>query len=96
MVKNLPAMQETWLLSWVGMIPWRWKWQRTSVFLPGEFHGQSSLVDYILFLNIVVFWKFYKDFNLLQFFFILNKYNFIRNFIHFMPTFSICNLNYYS
>ena len=26
--------------------PWRWEWQPTPVFLPGEFHGQSSLVGY--------------------------------------------------
>ena len=32
---------------WVGKIPWRRKWQVTSVFLPGESHGQRSLVDYI-------------------------------------------------
>ena len=30
----------------VGMIPWRRKWQRTSVFSPGESHGQRSLVGY--------------------------------------------------
>ena len=29
---------------WVGKIPWRRKWQLTPVFLPGEFHGQRSLV----------------------------------------------------
>ena len=29
---------------WVGKIPWRRKWQPTPVFLPGEFHGQWSLV----------------------------------------------------
>ena len=29
---------------WVGKIPWRGKWQPTPVFLPGEFHGQRSLV----------------------------------------------------
>ena len=29
---------------WVGMIPWRRKWQPTPVFLPGECHGQSILV----------------------------------------------------
>ena len=28
---------------WVGKIPWRRKWQPTSLFLPGEFHGQRSL-----------------------------------------------------
>ena len=32
--------------SWVGKIPWRWKWQPTLVFLPGEWHGQRSLVGY--------------------------------------------------
>ena len=30
----------------VGKIPWSRKWQPTPVFLPGEFHGQSSLVGY--------------------------------------------------
>ena len=29
---------------WVGKIPWRRKWQLTSVFLPGKSHGQRSLV----------------------------------------------------
>ena len=29
--------------SWVEKIPWRRKWQPTSIFLPGEFHGQRSL-----------------------------------------------------
>jgi len=31
---------------WVGKIPWRRSWQPTSVFLPGESHGQRSLVGY--------------------------------------------------
>ena len=35
-IKNLPEMQRTGLHSWVGKIPWRRKWQPTSVFLPGE------------------------------------------------------------
>ena len=30
----------------VMKIPWRRKWQPTPVFLPGEFHGQRSLVGY--------------------------------------------------
>ena len=42
MVKNLPAMKET----WVGKIPWRRAWQPTPVFLPGESHGQRSLAGY--------------------------------------------------
>ena len=33
---------------WVGKIPWRRKWQPTSVFLPGEFHGQRILGGYSL------------------------------------------------
>ena len=31
---------------WVGKIPWRREWQPTLVLLPGEPHGQRSLVDY--------------------------------------------------
>ena len=46
MVKNLSAMQETGFDPWVGTIPWRRAWQPTPVFLPGESHGQRSLVDY--------------------------------------------------
>ena len=42
MVKNLLAMQET----WVGEIPWRRKRQPTPVFLLRVFYGQRSLVGY--------------------------------------------------
>ena len=31
---------------WIGKIPWRRVWQLTQVFLPGEIHGQRSLVGY--------------------------------------------------
>ena len=31
---------------WVGKIPWSRAWQHTPVFLPGESHGQRSLVGY--------------------------------------------------
>ena len=31
---------------WVGKIPWRMAWQLTPELLPGEFHGQRSLVDH--------------------------------------------------
>ena len=31
---------------WVGKIPWKRDWQPTSVFLPGEFHGQRRLEGY--------------------------------------------------
>ena len=36
-------------LGWIpglGRSPWRRKWQPTPVFLPGESHGQKSLVGY--------------------------------------------------
>ena len=33
---------------WVGKIHWSRKWKLTPVFLPGKFHGQSSLVGYSL------------------------------------------------
>ena len=47
-VKNPPAnagdpgSEET----WVGKISWRREWLPTPVFLPGESHGQGSLVGY--------------------------------------------------
>ena len=40
-VKNLPAMQETWFNPCIGRIPWRRK--PTPVFLPGKSHGPRSL-----------------------------------------------------
>ena len=46
MVKNLTAMQETWVQSLGQNIPWRREWQHTPVFFPGEFHGERSLVGY--------------------------------------------------
>ena len=35
-----------WFYPWVRKIPWRRAWQPTPVFLPGESHGQRSLVGY--------------------------------------------------
>ena len=35
-----------WFNACVRKIPWRREWQPTPVFLPGEFHGQKSLVGY--------------------------------------------------
>ena len=35
-VKNLPAMQETWVQSLGREDPWRGEWQPTPVLLPGE------------------------------------------------------------
>ena len=46
-VKNLPAMLRPGFCPWVGKISWRRKGQPTPVFLPGESHGQRSLVGYI-------------------------------------------------
>ena len=43
LVKNLPAMQETWVQSWVGKIPWRRERVPTPIFWPGEFHRLYSL-----------------------------------------------------
>ena len=37
-----------WVRSQVRKIPWRRAWQPTPVFLPGESHGQRSLVGYSL------------------------------------------------
>ena len=47
--KKAPAKagdQERRFDLWVGTIPWRWKWWPTPVLLPGESHGQRSLVGY--------------------------------------------------
>ena len=46
MVKNLPAMQDTWVqsLDWKDLLD---KGMETNpVFLPGEFHGQGRLEGY--------------------------------------------------
>ena len=42
LVKNQPAMQETWVWSWVGKIPWRRERLPIPVFWLEEFHGQYS------------------------------------------------------
>ena len=43
--KESPAMQnEHGLVPWLRKIPWRRKWQPTPVLLPGESHGQRSLL----------------------------------------------------
>ena len=45
-VKNLPTVQETWVQSLVGKIPWRREWQLTPIFLPGESYEQRNLGGY--------------------------------------------------
>ena len=42
LVKNLPAMWETWFDPWIGKMPWRRKRLPTPVFWPGESHGLYS------------------------------------------------------
>ena len=46
MVKSPPAMQETWVQSLSQEDPLEKEWHPASVLLPGEFHGQRSLVGY--------------------------------------------------
>ena len=49
-IKNPPAsagdVRDTGVIPGSGRFPWRRKWQPTPVFLPGESHGQRSLVGY--------------------------------------------------
>ena len=42
LVKNPPAMRETWFNPWVGKIPWRRERLSTPVFWPREFRGLYS------------------------------------------------------
>ena len=42
LVKNPPAMQETWVQPWDGKIPWRREKLSIPVFWPGEFHELYS------------------------------------------------------
>jgi len=48
MVKNPPAMQDTWVgfNAWIGKIPWRRACQPILVFLPGEFPWTEYLARY--------------------------------------------------
>ena len=50
MIKNPPAsagdVRDTGVIPESGRFPWSRKWQPTPVFLPGESHGQRSLVGY--------------------------------------------------
>ena len=45
-IKNPPAMCETQVQPLGGKHPWRREWLSTPVFMPGESHGQKSLVGY--------------------------------------------------
>ena len=46
MAKNLLACWRAGFNPWVRKIPWRREWLPTPIFLPGESHGQRSLVGY--------------------------------------------------
>ena len=46
MVKNLPAMRETWIQSLGQKDPLEKEMAPAPVFLPGEFHRQRSLAGY--------------------------------------------------
>ena len=39
LIKNLPAIRETWVRSLGWEIPWRRAWLPIPIFWPGEFHG---------------------------------------------------------
>ena len=45
-VKDVPAIWVTGFNPWVSKIPWRREWLPAPVFLPGDSHGQRSLVGY--------------------------------------------------
>ena len=47
-VKNLPAVQETWVLSLSQEDPLEEEMATYSGFLPGKYHAQRSLVSYSL------------------------------------------------
>ena len=65
LVKNLPAMQETWVRSLVGKILWRRERLPTPVFWPAEFHGIYSswgrkkldMTKWLSLLSDDVFWS---------------------------------------
>jgi len=46
MVKNPPTNAGDIREPWIGENPWRRAWQTTPVFLPGESHGERSLMGY--------------------------------------------------
>ena len=52
MVKNLPVnagdIRDVGLIPTIRKIPLKRAWQPIPVFLPGESHGQKSLVGYIV------------------------------------------------
>ena len=65
LVKNPPAMRETWVSPWFRRIPWKRERLPTPVFWPGEFHRlyspwghKESDVTEWLSLSFIITWKF--------------------------------------
>ena len=85
---------------WFWKIPWRWKWQPIPVFLPGESHGQRSLVGYsprglkesdtAEWLNSSIRFSIYTIF--IGFLYTLLIYYFLRDIFPFSPPFFIESL----
>ena len=59
-VKNLQCRRPR-FNPWVRKIPWKREWQPTLVFLPGEFHGQRSLVDWAAVHGVAKKWTQLSD-----------------------------------
>ena len=62
LVKNPPAMQETWVSPGVGKMPWKGEWLPTPVFWPGWatftlcFHSRETGTDaQLMMANVVIF-----------------------------------------
>ena len=55
LVKNPPAMRETWVYLWVGKIPWRRERLPTPVFWPGEFNPWGCKERLSLFTSVSLY-----------------------------------------
>ena len=55
LVKDLPAMWETWVYLWVGKIPWRRERLPTPVFWPGEFNPWGCKERLSLFTSVSLY-----------------------------------------
>ena len=62
LVKNPPAVWETWVQSWVGKILWRRERLPSPGFWPGEFHGlygpwgckESDMTEQLSLHNLII------------------------------------------
>ena len=52
MVKNLPAMHDTWFNPWVGKIPWKREWLPTSLINYKKLMLSKALSHFIKFIKI--------------------------------------------